>query len=232
MPWLRIWVRNAPFAIGILAAGCAVPPERAERELALRSTIEPCLQRYPSVKLTGIDDYGRVYARAPEHMADVEDFERCSKEAIQREGLERIGTGKLALGAAPTSVAIRTAYTAFLVPVQINGVSATLVLDTGASQTMIRPELARRAGMEVKRGAPLIAGNVVGGRSVSVPLVRARSLSVGAATVEDLDIGVFDALPGRPEVDGLLGASFLHHFKFTVDRKNLQLLLEPVAADK
>ena len=45
-------------------------------------------------------------------------------------------------------------------------------------------------------------------------------------------VGVFDALPGRPEVDGLLGASFLHHFKFTVDRKNLQLLLEPVAAEK
>ena len=233
MPWLRIWVRNAPFAIGILAAGCAVPPERAERERALHSAIEPCLQRYPAVKLTGIDDYGRVYVRAREHdMAEVEGFERCSKEAIQREGLERIGTGKLAGGAAPTTVSLRTAYSALLVPVQINGVSATLVLDTGASQTMISPELARRAGMEVKRGAPLIAGNVVGGRRVSVPLVRARSVSVGAAVVEDLDIGVFDALPGRPEVDGLLGASFLHHFKFTVDRKNLQLLLEPVAAEK
>ena len=159
-------------------------------------------------------------------------FRSGPRPAGLEHGLERIGTGKLALGAAPTTVAIRTAYTAFLVPVQINGVSATLVLDTGASQTMISPELARRAGMEIKRGAPLIAGNVVGGRRVSVPLVRARSLSVGAATVEDLDIGVFDALPGRPEVDGLLGASFLHHFKFTVDRKNLQLLLEPVAAEK
>ena len=160
MLWLRIWVRNAPFAIGILAAGCAVPPERAERERALRSAIEPCLQRYPSVKLTGIDDYGRVYARAPEHMPDVEGFERCSREAIEREGLERIGTGKLAVGAAPTTVAIRTAYTAFLVPVQINGVSATLVLDTGASQTLISPDLARRAGMQVTRGAPLLSGNV------------------------------------------------------------------------
>lgn len=186
----------------------------------MRSAIGPCLQRYPSVKLTGIDDYGRVYVRAREHdMAEVE-------------GFERIGTGKLAAAAAPTSVAIRTAYTAFLVPVQINGVSATLVLDTGASQTMISPDLARRAGMVVTRGAPLLAGNVVGGRRVSVPLVRARSVSVGAAAVEDMDVAVYDALPGRPEVDGLLGASFLHHFKFTVDRKNLQLLLEPVAAEK
>ena len=67
---------------------------------------------------------------------------------------------------------------------------------------------------------------------MSVPLVRARSVSVGAAAVEDLDVGVFDALPGRPEINGLLGASFLHHFKFTVDRKNLQLLLEPVGTEK
>ena len=70
-------------------------------------------------------------------------------------------------------------------------------------------------------------GNVVGGTRVSVPLVRARSVSVGNAAVEDLDVGVYDALPGRPDVDGLLGASFLHHFRFTVDRKNLRLILEP-----
>jgi clan AA aspartic protease (TIGR02281 family) len=229
MPWLR----TIPATVAILAAGCAVPPERAERERALRGAIEPCLQRYPSVKLTGIDAYGRVYGRAQEHdMAAVDGFERCSKEAIERERLALIGTGKLAASAAPTTVAIRSAYSAFLVPVQINGVSATLVLDTGASQTMISPDLARRAGMAVTRGAPMLAGNVVGGRRVSVPLVRARSVSVGAAAVEDMDVGVYDALPGRPEVDGLLGASFLHHFKFTVDRKNLQLLLEPVAAEK
>jgi hypothetical protein len=61
------WLRTGWFAIGILAAGCAVPPERAQREAALRSAVESGLKRYPSVKLTGIDEYGRVYARAPEH---------------------------------------------------------------------------------------------------------------------------------------------------------------------
>jgi predicted aspartyl protease len=219
-------LRTTAFALVLLAAGCALPPERSERERALRAAIEPCLQRYPSVKLTGIDDYGQVYARAPEH-DNVEGFEQCSKEAIERERLVLIGTGKLADAAASATVTIRQAYSAFLVPVQINGISATLVLDTGASQTLIKPELARRAGMEVGYGAPMVRGNVVGGRRVSVPLVRTRSVSVGAAAVEDLDVGIYDALPGRPEVDGLLGATFLHHFRFTVDRKNLQLTLEP-----
>ena len=225
------WVRTAWFAIGVLAAGCAVPPERAEREAALRAAIEPCLQRYPSVTLNGIDAYGQVYGRARDQ-DDVAGFERCSKEAVESAGLARLGAGKLAAGAAPATVAIRNAYSAILVPVKINGLDVTLVLDTGASQTLIRPEVARRAGLEVARGAPMVRGNVVGGNRVAVPLVRARSVSVGAAAVEDIDVGVFDALPGRPEVDGLLGASFLAHFKFTVDRKNLQLVLDPMVAEK
>ena len=178
------------------------------------------------MKLTGIDDYGQVYARAPEH-SDVAGFERCSKESIEREHLALIGTGKLADSAATTTVTIRQAYSAFLVPVLINGISGTLVLDTGASQTLITPRFAQRAGLEAAYGAPRVRGNVVGGSRVSVPLVRARSMSVGAAVVEDLDVGIYDALPGRADVDGLLGASFLHHFRFTVDRKNLQLILEP-----
>jgi len=206
------WVRTAWFAIGVLAAGCAVPPERAEREAALRSAIEPCLQRYPSVKLTGIDAYGQVYGRAREQ-DEVAGFEQCSKDGVESAGLARLGTGKLAAGATQATVAIRSVYSAILVPVRINGLNVTLVLDTGASQTMLR-------------------GSVVGGQRVAVPLVRARSVSVGSAAVEDIDVGVFDALPGRPEVDGLLGASFLAHFKFTVDRKNLQLVLEPVVAEK
>ena len=218
-------LRTATFALAFLA-GCALPPERNERERALRAAIEPCLKQYPAVKLTGIDDYGQVYARAPEHM-DVDGFERCSKQAIEREHLALIGTGKLAEGVASTTVTIRQAYSAFLVPVRINGISGTLVLDTGASQTLITPHFAQRAGLEAAYGAPRVRGNVVGGTRVSVPLARARSVSVGAAVVEELDVGIYDALPGRADVDGLLGASFLHHFRFTVDRKNLQLILEP-----
>ena len=213
------------FAVSLLAA-CTTPPERTEREQALRAAIAPCLQRYPTVKLIGIDDFGQVYARAPEH-DNLDGFQECAKVAVERAGLYRLGIGRLAEGAKASTVAIRQLYTALLVPVKINGISATLVLDTGATQTLVKPDVADRAGLEVKSGAPMVRGNVVGGRRLAVPLVRARSVSVGEAAVEDIDVGVFDALPGRPEVDGLLGSTFLQHFKFTVDRKNGQLTLEP-----
>src|SRR3954467_4475972 len=112
--------RTATFAL-VLLAGCTPPPERSEQGRARRAAIEPCLKQYPAVRLSGIDDYGQVYARAPEH-TDVEGFERCSKEAIERAHLGLIGTGKLADAAAPATVAIKQAYSAFLVPVRINGI--------------------------------------------------------------------------------------------------------------
>src|SRR5205807_6851106 len=80
-------LRTGLFAVALLAA-CATPPERTERDQALRAAIAPCLQRYPSVKLTGIDDYGQVYARAPEH-DDINGFEQCAKTEIQSAGLFR-----------------------------------------------------------------------------------------------------------------------------------------------
>lgn len=194
------------FALTLLAA-CVSPPERTEREQALRAAIAPCLQRYPTIKLTGIDEYGQVYARAPEH-DNVNGFEECAKAEIQRVGLLRIGTGKLADSAKLSAVTIRQLYSAFLVPVKINGISATLVLDTGATQTLLKPEVATRAGLDVTSGAPMVRGNVVGGRRLAVPLVRARTVSVGDAVVEDIDVGIYDALPGRSEIDGLLGATY------------------------
>src|SRR5690242_8569657 len=81
--------RIGAWMFAALVVGCATPPERLEREQALRAAIAPCLQRYPSVKLTAIDDYGRVYARAPEH-DDVGGFEQCAQGEIKRAGLFRI----------------------------------------------------------------------------------------------------------------------------------------------
>jgi hypothetical protein len=223
-------VRSIPLIV--LTAACAVPPERAERDRAIRSAIAPCERQYPSVHVVGLDDHGRVHARVPEYGAgELEGFERCMKEALHREfELRPLGLGRLAATAGPASVPMRSARAGLLVPVLINGVGATLMLDTGANSTLIRPQFARRAGIEVPSGAPKMSARMVDGREVSMPLVRTRSVSIGAAVVDELDIGIFDALPHAPEVDGLLGASFLNHFRFTIDRDRQLLSLEPLQA--
>jgi hypothetical protein len=67
---------------------------------------------------------------------------------------------------------------------------------------------------------------IVGGHKVTVPVGRLRSLRVGSLVVEDLHVGIYDALPARQDVHGLLGADFLRNFRVTIDRATRRLILE------
>ena len=216
-----------------LAAGCAVPPERAERDRAFMRAIEPCQRQYPAVRVVGFDDHGTLYTRIPEHsLGELAGFERCAKDALKRElALRPFATGKLAANAGSASVPMQTSAPGVLVPVLINGMSATLLLDTGASLTIVRPAFAQRAGIKVAFESPRILTTVVGGQRLSIPFVRVLSVSIGAAAVEDMDVGVYDVLPALPGVDGLLGSNFLNHFRVTIDRQAVRVSLEPSRAD-
>src|SRR2546427_473423 len=103
-----------------------------------------------------------------------------------------------------------------LVSVVVNGVTATLLLDTGATLTVLHPAFARRASIDVPADAPKMSSVVVGGQRYEVPLVRVRSLALGDVTVEGIDVGVIETLGNLPGVDGLLGGNFLSHFKITI----------------
>jgi hypothetical protein len=69
---------------------------------------------------------------------------------------------------------------------------------------------------------------IVGGQTVTAPAGprRLRSIRVGSLIVEDLDVGVYDAMPARQDVQGLLGGDFLRNFRVTVDRSGKLLILE------
>jgi hypothetical protein len=69
---------------------------------------------------------------------------------------------------------------------------------------------------------------VAGGGQLAIPLVRARSLAVGEAEVHAIEIGVYDITPDLPDLDGILGADFLRHFRVTIDRQGGMLSLAPL----
>jgi predicted aspartyl protease len=214
------------------AAGCApVPPEREERDRVLTSAVEPCTRQYPGSRLKSIDRHGRIEAQV-EDFRDLEGFRQCVKQALARSPQARLATGQLAAHAARASVKIQTRGPAILVPALVNGVNATLLLDTGAGFTIIRPDLARRAGIEPAWEARRVRVTVAGGGQLSVPLVRARSLGINDAAVEAIDVGVYDALPNLPDVDGVLGGNFLNHFRLTIDRQRRLLILVPLRPPK
>jgi predicted aspartyl protease len=108
----------------------------------------------------------------------------------------------------------------------------TLLLDTGATYTMLTPETARRAGLQPIRHRPMGLLKVVGGQQVRFPLVPIAALAMGEAIVKNLQVGILAAFPGTRTVDGLLGGDFLEHFTLTLDYRAKQLQLTPALSGR
>src|SRR5215510_7495785 len=80
----------------------------------------------------------------------------------------------------------------------------TLLLDTGAGQTLVTPDTAQRLGISPTPNAPKRPLTVVGGHRVEIPFVQLSSIAVGAAVVEHLQAGVVASFPNAPLADGIL----------------------------
>jgi predicted aspartyl protease len=108
----------------------------------------------------------------------------------------------------------------------------TLLLDTGATRTMLTPDIARRLGLNPAVDTPRSPIVLLGGQRAQMPLIRLASLAVGDAVVPDLQVGVFTPLPHTPFIDGLLGGDFLQRFTLRLDYARSRLQLTPqVASD-
>ncbi|HXH84028.1 MAG TPA: retropepsin-like aspartic protease [Candidatus Tectomicrobia bacterium] len=136
------------------------------------------------------------------------------------------GRGAASAPAGGSVVPVQIVQNIVLVPVVLNGRhGATLLLDTGAQYTIVNPEVAARAGLDAAAGTPRTV-RVAGGRTLEMPFVPLAALSVGEATVENLQVGVYRTAPSARIVDGILGADFLSRFTITIDRSARHLRLE------
>src|SRR6202040_566578 len=90
--------------------------------------------------------------------------------------LSGLGVFQACSTAAPSGVAsvpIQTINRKFLVPVVLNeGQTATFLLDTGASTSVITPDLARRLGLDTSSRAPRGRARIASGQEVEVSMVR------------------------------------------------------------
>ena len=109
----------------------------------------------------------------------------------------------------------------FFVRGTVNGVRASLLLDTGASRTLLFPRLASRAQVHL---APVRAETTLLGEPVSFNLGEIRELRIGALSMKNLQVFVARKQLLRaphgidPEpMDGLIGLDFLRRFAVTLD---------------
>jgi predicted aspartyl protease len=108
------------------------------------------------------------------------------------------------------------------VPVHINGKGPfDFVLDTGAGNTCITPELASQIGLEPKQVHGIARG--VGG-DVQLELASVDTLSVGETKISHSQMVVIDLSKVSPKgtliENGIIGYDFLSRFETVIDYPN------------
>jgi len=113
--------------------------------------------------------------------------------------------------------------TAIVVSVDINGVPARMIVDTGASRTALSKQLASRAGIEPSVPLGAIVTTPMG--KTWLPGGRADHISLGAARLRDVLVFIQTSEDGSfgDGVDGLLGLSFLGNFLVRIGAGALEL---------
>lgn len=104
--------------------------------------------------------------------------------------------------------------------------SAQLIVDTGASMTVLSTGVAIDLGILGTTDNELMTVNTAGGQ-VQVNVNYLTSLAVGEAKADHVAVAIHD-LPDIPShIEGLLGMSFLKHFLITLDAEHGYLILRP-----
>ena len=90
-----------------------------------------------------------------------------------------------------------------------------MVLDTGATYTMIPWEIAEALGYEPEHSKEKVTLVTASGIETA-PIIKVKEVNVLGEYVSDVPVVCHD-LPARSYVVGLLGASVLRHFKIMID---------------
>jgi clan AA aspartic protease (TIGR02281 family) len=147
----------------------------------------------------------------------------------------RIKGQEPARAAAPSKVSPATAAKASIpfekrgqvvvVEVMLNNtVPVKLVVDTGATYTMISAATAKELSIDpqsAQRTMPFQTANGV----IQAPLANLESVIVGGMEMKNLTAAIHDAVPSA-QVAGLLGLNFLSNFRLDIDTEKGMLHLE------
>jgi aspartyl protease family protein len=93
----------------------------------------------------------------------------------------------------------------FTARAEVNGVPISMIVDTGASTIVLRPEDAKKAGIDVSKLSYTVPVLTANGRTVAAR-VRLNSVAIGPLQREDVDALIAEE---KALTESLLGMSFL-----------------------
>jgi len=112
----------------------------------------------------------------------------------------------------------------FLIDARINDrVAVRLLIDTGASMTVLRDDILLAAGI-FKPAKPSLQLFSTANGLVEGAVYRLDNLSIGDQNVANIEVAAL-GLASLHSADGLLGMNFLKHFKFFIDQNKPELRL-------
>lgn len=118
-----------------------------------------------------------------------------------------------------------------IVHVTINrSISATMILDTGATSVTISQALADKLKVNTD-SAPMTRVVLADGTTLKARNITLTSIQAGSATAEGVEAIILPQPPAEG-VDGLLGMSFLSRFRVKLDGSSRKLILEELDLKK
>ncbi|VAW85914.1 hypothetical protein MNBD_GAMMA16-1701 [hydrothermal vent metagenome] len=123
-----------------------------------------------------------------------------------------------------TPVALERKGNHFIVDAMLNDYELRLMIDTGASLTVLSNSVARALGLHESNALQRLLVNTANG-STEALLYRLETMTIGEFNVSSIDIAVVANLEING-ASGLLGMNFLQNFEFRIDQKNEQLFLK------
>ena len=152
---------------------------------------------------------------------------KAGEEGVGKETWRRTGETVIYRSNAPTKVTV--IGNSVLVPVALvyqgNQVDVQLLLDTGASATVINTEIADRLNMNLST-AKKTRGRVVGGGVIEAHQVTVSRITVGPHTRENIAVFVVPHKGPPAKYDGLLGMDVLRGLKYSVDLEKQIIIWE------
>lgn len=144
-----------------------------------------------------------------------------ARQASDAAALAQVRALRRELGAWATALEARSPHGMLILETRIGEEPVWLVLDTGATDVVIGPEVLEAAGVSPAAGADntfvVVGGQRLRGREVRLP----RLTVAGQAMAE---VPAITVPPFQVGVDGLLGQSFLKGFAYTVDERKAEKL--------
>ncbi|MBI3548688.1 MAG: aspartyl protease family protein [Elusimicrobia bacterium] len=166
-----------------------------------------------------------------EYMSAYRELERRLKGKAPKDAVEywtwlKRETASMAKDFTKDSVAAeRERHGGVFVRATVNGKATfKLMVDTGASVTVLYQNAIGALGLEGKEPLATAQLTVANGNKVTGRVFRADSIRIGKSVVRNTP---FVVVPGPPPTgDGLLGMTFLSHFSVRVDGASGRLVLE------